>query len=48
METANAAGGRRIAEIVISSIKGVLSEDFLLKKFRAQKVKEEMKAMHHN
>jgi hypothetical protein len=39
------AGRRWIAEIVFSSIKRVLGEDLLSKKFRAQKVEAGLKVM---
>ena len=42
------AGKRWIAEIVFSSIKRVLGEDLLSKKFRAQKVEAGLKVMLYN
>ena len=42
------AGRRWIAEIVFSSIKRVLGEDLLSKKFRAQKVEAGLKVMLYN
>ncbi len=41
-------GRRWIAEIVFSSIKRVLGEDLLSKKFSAQKVEAGLKVMLHN
>jgi hypothetical protein len=43
-----AAGKRWIAEIVFSSIKRVLGEDLLSKKFKAQKVEAGLKVMLYN
>ena len=42
------AGRRWIAEIVFSSIKRVLGEDLLSKKFKAQKVEGGLKVMLYN
>ncbi len=42
------AGRRWIAEIVFSSIKRVLGEDLLSKKFKAQKVEAGLKVMLYN
>jgi hypothetical protein len=42
------AGRRWIVEIVFSSIKRVLGEDLLSKKFKAQKVEAGLKVMLYN
>ena len=48
METVKDTGRRWIAEIVFSSIKRVLGEDLLSKKFSAQKVEAGLKVMLYN
>jgi len=42
------AGRRRMAEIVFSSIKRVVGEDLLSRRFKAQKVEAGLKVMLYN
>jgi hypothetical protein len=48
MEELKYAGRKWIAEIVFSSIKRVLGENLLSKKFKAQKVEAGLKVMLYN